>query len=103
MTDKEVFDKAIEIAKSKGLHDFEHLFVKPIDVIRSNDFAKAFWGEQRYVMTCCGRDSEVAWPECIYCGHNEPAIRIIDGWQYHLKKMSLKENSIDYLRKFVEP
>jgi hypothetical protein len=104
MKDKEVLQKAIEMAIENG-YDKELKFVAdfkennpfvivfrldretdPTDlntVIFSHDFAKAFWGEKR-----TEKQGSINVPVNL-------------GWQYHLQQMVLEENPIDYLRKFM--
>jgi hypothetical protein len=112
MTDKEVLQKAIEMAIENG-YDKELKFVAdfkennpfvivfrldretdPTDlntVIFSHDFAKAFWGE--------GFDPEIT--EYVEYPNGAVEQEGVISWVYHLQQMVLEENPIDYLRKFV--
>jgi len=88
MTNKQIFEKAIEKA---GLTDSElHWDLKDIEGRRmseftlrgfllSHDFAKALWGQN------LREDTNFKWRE----------------WQYHLKQMVLEEDPIKYLEKYV--
>lgn len=96
MTDKEVLQRAIEIAGKNGYHakfsernciDKYTIFKKYYKIIFSHDFAKAFWGE--------GDNDQV----CKTCDHYVSMDKL---WQYHLQQMVLKPNPIDYLREFVD-
>jgi len=124
MTDKEVLQKAIEIAiKNKwmdGYTDWNIFSVNdspfPLggyyinfhraspfeygmsvnDIIFSHDFAKAFFGDGENM----NREfDDFGSPTYRYsCGSffNKPE------WQYHLQNMVLHKNPIDYLRIFTE-
>jgi len=102
MTDKEVLQKAIEIAIKNGYKepfmfgmgsDFSLDKFHVFKLYFSHDFAKAFFGEPKDI---------------------SPADIIMDnktlgyipyytrGWQYHLRQMVLEEKPIDYLRKFID-
>ena len=100
MTDKEVLQKAIEIAIENGwvLRPYLKPRVPSIEVIDSmiktkrymvdvfsHDFAKAFWDE----------DTRPA-----YLKRNETPKYNYE-WEYNLMMMVLEENPIDYLRKFI--
>jgi hypothetical protein len=116
MKDKEVLQKAIEIA-------MENSFKKPLnkvevsefnnklnvlfwkgkwftinesyrleEVIFSHDFAKAFWGDNYSENITKYFEYENG------CVEQESVLN----WVYHLQQMVLEENPIDYLRKFIE-
>jgi hypothetical protein len=112
MKDKEVLQKAIEIAIKNGMSAntidkgtfFQIYWLNKgrkgskIDkvgysvkdcygLIFSHSFAKAFWGE--------GDNDKV----CKSCDHYVAMDKI---WQYHLQEMVLEENPINYLRKFID-
>tara|TARA_R110002020_G_scaffold351989_1_gene565164 strand:+ start:127 stop:489 length:363 start_codon:yes stop_codon:yes gene_type:complete len=114
MEDKEVLQKAIEIAIRNGMtlrnptsksmsgdtiqesSSFTEKFEVPISLstIFSHDFAKAFWG--------CGSfmTSEI---RNIYKGRSIiVGIKEMPKWRFHLQEMVLEENPIDYLRKFID-
>lgn len=104
MTDKEVLQKAIEIAIDNGLTEPQRsgvirvLFiingkmVSERDLIFSHDFAKAFWGWH-----CSENRTE-------YVTYSNGAVEqeAVINWMYHLQQMVLEENPIDYLRKFIK-
>ena len=121
MEDKEVLQKAIEIATVKnGSFQYVSVFNEEIEtsignnqmpivcynfpefkksiecskekLIFSHDFAKAFWGE--------GYDDEITEMVVFPTGHEEEEYVI--KWMYHLQQMVLEENPIDYLRKFID-
>lgn len=98
MTDKEIFKKAVFMAKDKGMKRPFNIpiastgeWVVPIDfgrecdawIILSSNFAKAFWGEEEEKLDMMG---EI----------------VLQKWKHHLQQMVLEENPIDYLRKFVK-
>jgi hypothetical protein len=119
ISDKEVLQKAIEIAIENG-YKLPSVFGmgEPYDSDRfqvfkgyfSHDFAKAFWGEEDPL------NKELVFPE--------PSKKNYDGklseqmwfdeigktfipsnpkcWRGHLQRMVLEENPIDYLRKFIK-
>jgi hypothetical protein len=110
MKDKEVLQKAIEIAIENGYDKLKNLEMimtmdkyldiavnEPHALIFSHDFAKAFWGEgnlEGEVFEDNMWDSEFSnHYGVIYKGKS---------WQYHLQQMVLCDNPIDYLRKFIE-
>jgi hypothetical protein len=67
-----------------------------MDIIFSNDFAKAFWGEEIAHYTSVD----------VMRGYH-PKIRLyqerweVEEYKYHLQQMVLEENPINYLRKFI--
>lgn len=108
MKDKEVLQKAIEIAIdngwSQGFNFKEDLRYEynPISlecqvkiIVFSHDFAKAFWGE--------GENQNREFDD-----FGSPTYKYSNGsffsipeWQHHLQQMVLCSNPIDYLRKFI--
>lgn len=113
MTDKEVFKKAIEIAIENGMKPLERdtkkvegRWVVPKDkgvndmnIIFSHEFAKAFWGEEPYRGWVRFYDKDYVVDKKVLPEFEETPIK---EWQYHLQKMVLCENPIDYLRKFID-
>lgn len=121
MTDNEIIKKAINKAVKNGWLDESDLIIKPkehyikikkdggcihdsemfddykyvkIDsitsLIFSHPFAKAFWGEgTRYI-------------DCIDIERGEHLCTNIKNWQYHLTKMVLEENPLQYLVEFLK-
>lgn len=114
MTDKEVLQKAIEIAIGNGYRvQYYKSFVfsdeigqnpnyekyenrVDLSMVFSHDFAKAFFSEfiekyggaRKYSMdTHYATRGESSW---------------LEDWEYHLMMMVRKSNPIDYLRKFVD-
>lgn len=61
----------------------------------NHDFAKAFWGED--IPT---EDAERYSLDIHYYSSGESFF--LNNWQYHLSKMVLEKDPIDYLRKFIE-
>lgn len=107
LTDKEVLQKAISIAMDNNPnyecygHDRLTAFLPKANIIDfrgiifSHDFAKAFWGEK---LLCweCGTELEGGSESC--CGWQIPKFE----WRGRLQEMVIRENPIDYLRKFIE-
>jgi hypothetical protein len=115
LTDKEVLEKAIEIAIENGYKEpmntvdvseddykFTILiwkvpwftmgdFFKTEEVIFSHDFAKAFWG--------ITQTSIVNYDDAIM--ERPYSFELGFTWQRHLMKMVIEPNPIDYLRKFI--
>tara|TARA_R110000751_G_scaffold40865_2_gene96438 strand:- start:128 stop:448 length:321 start_codon:yes stop_codon:yes gene_type:complete len=100
MKDKEVLQKAIEIAIGNG---WKHLYSDNITsetcdllvktkrymtFLFSHDFAKAFWGSE---CTETGVCYDTSFGGAVY----------MDAWEHHLQQMVLEENPINYLRKFI--
>jgi hypothetical protein len=59
-------------------------------VIFSHDFAKAFWGEERW---SCGNKNG--------CTHYPDEDHRIHGWRYHLQQMVIEKDPIKYLERFL--
>ena len=57
------------------------------NIIFSHNFAKAFWGEDDWILSV-NKDGEMG-------------VESIKEWQYHLQQMVLEENPINYFRKFI--
>ncbi len=67
-------------------------------MIFSHEFAKAFWGEEVEDVRC-SYCIEVDYPSCSVC-KDEVEVELAE-WQYHLQKMVLCEEPLDYLKKFL--
>jgi hypothetical protein len=113
MKDKEVLQKAIEIAKNNG-YELPSVFGvgEPYDSDRfkvwklffSHDFAKAFWGEEPFDGFKNYFDNGYRFtfkPLYEMCENPEEAKKTDAEWKAHLQQMVLFDNPIDYLRKFV--
>ena len=104
MKDKEVLQKAIEVAAKKGSVTASNYEIRMSQqggygsrvvcmmACFSHDFAKAFWGEGEKCLE----------PNLKRVGVGQYLTEDIQSWQYHLQQMVLEDNPIDYLRKFVE-
>jgi len=114
MTDKEVLQRAIEIAQENGYHPpmvinfnkSETPYINlelPYWVIFGHNFAKALWGDKPFDGRLEIRDSNLGIISLVVKGNefNHEEIKKIS-WMVHLQQMVLKENPIDYLRKFIE-
>jgi len=110
LTDKEVLQKAIEIALENGLQTKDvnyYTFNRFIGAVENGDysmidsfdcynlifshyFAKAFFPKKIAKMVWYIDDlTPYSFEDC-------------ESWKVHLMKMVLEENPIDYLRKFVD-
>ena len=116
MTDKEVLQKAIEIAIENGLKTKDvnyYTFNRMVgdvmfddvrkdswamldtydcyNLLFSHDFAKAFWGEGS------------SWlHEVAKSVSKQDEAETMKDWEVNLQQMVLEENPIDYLRKFIK-
>lgn len=132
MTDKEILEKTLGKVIDKGYEpDFfvgddcetiqEYMvvieeycfdcFYREIlpTIIFDHDFAKAFWGEEKYVdanmvdLTTENNQDEYsnAFEDSISLdGHFE--YRTLPTWQYHLQIMVLEKEPLKYLEKFLD-
>ena len=106
MSDKEILTKAIEKAADNGWKDFDGkgsyldidfpgvmvgLF-RWREFIFSHDFAKAFWGKNKYCS--CGYKLNDGDSRCR--GHFE-----LEKWEYELREIVLEKNPIKYLEHFL--
>lgn len=100
MEDREVLQKAIDLAQKNGYyvkfslrHNLEDymVFRKYYVIIFSHDFAKAFWG--------LTQTSIVNYDNAIM--ERPYSFELGFTWQRHLMNMVLEERPIDYLRKFI--
>jgi len=112
MTDREILKKAFEKAYKENFADdiFEHDVIDYhadgsltedqylLDIF-SEDFAKAFWGEE-IIDTGLSTDKDIFVPGVgdVYSGdaYELPA------WQYHLQQMVLEKDRLKYLEKFLK-
>ena len=102
LTDKDTVADLLMIATSKGSKVAKQYFKRinegndwsPVTVVRmccfTHDFAKAFWGEEQSVS-----------PTVTRTGVGQYSMGDQKDYEYHLQKMVLCKNPIDYLRKFV--
>ena len=102
MTDKEVLQKAIEIAIKNGYKEpfvfgmgssFSLDKFQIFKLYFSHDFAKNFFGD--------GNINSIGYESYKVC-RNILCNTSLTFWQYHLQQMVLEEKPIDYLRKFIE-
>jgi hypothetical protein len=108
MTDKEVLQKAIEIAIENG-YKYHNPIGLGIDERQfqfrfnrsyfSHDFAKAFWGDKTY--RGFFKLYEKGYSTCMVKSLPEFYDNPLMEWQYHLQQMVLCSNPIDYLRQFL--
>lgn len=102
MTDKEVLQKAIEIAMGNGYKepfmfgmgsDFSLDKFHVFKLYFSHDLAKAFFEEH----------AEYSPEDLVKFNKHYGYLPMVEtGWQHHLQQMVIEENPIDYLRKFIE-
>jgi len=120
MTDKEVLQKAIEIAIDNGYRNRIMMngsgnsiimengdLITPNHLILSHEFAKAFFGNKTHKKNSCDIIDNCTCGELTYHyyeTYEKGEVRNCTEycWQYHLQQMVLEENPIDYLRKFIE-
>ena len=120
--DEGILHKAIEKAVRNG-YDLKLVRVEGHTVVESrydtefewhyttlifgHDFAKAFWGEGKTWVCSCGYSGEYktdkdGWPDNPHpCDHGSYGHTVI-AWQYHLQRMVLEEDPLQYLAKFLE-
>lgn len=109
MTDKEILKKAFkkalkedyneEVADLFDVEDFLHAKADVLntpDGIFSHKFAKVFWGED-FINddNVCKDEDQDSFLVDAYVNSN---MKI---WQYHLQRMVLEENPVEYLKKFL--
>jgi hypothetical protein len=122
MTNKEILNSAIKKATKNGykvpdcpqtndgftidwdetLEDSSIYFA----IIFSDDFAKAFWGEEiieRRYEEGSYEEENTDFGGIFLCPYEEGAVIRYKGifWKYHLQKMVLEENPLLYLKKFL--
>lgn len=80
------------------------------EIIFSHDFAKAFWGEEKwnfgYKVTLHNDKSKEGWKwwkhKTTSWDFKSSEIKMwLPAWQYHLQQMVLEEDLIKYLEKFI--
>jgi len=115
MTNKQIVKKAIEKAIKNGYANHldkarKALFIFEVmdklsafDIIFSHDFAKAFFGEEEWWEE--SHDNGKTWEEtcfepvaCRCMGHLS---KYHHNWKYHLSEMSLEEEPLKYIEKFI--
>ena len=105
MEDKEVLQKAIEVAIENGYRPtvcYDKLGAEGLDpvqvrgIILSRRFGIYFFGEGKHNMTPIEVVKEVR--EIGFEAHME---RLKKDWQFHLQQMVLCPSPIDYLREFL--
>jgi hypothetical protein len=103
MTDKEIFDKAVDkvydntgqakLIKGAFLSMSKYL-------IFDHSFAKAFWGEETvYLHDNVPVDGLCS--ECYRKQSNKAVQFAKPAWQYHLQQMVLKEEPLKYLKRYL--
>lgn len=120
MTNREIFEKAINKAKEHGFsfndYQFEHFLsvvikkhgINTIDgnflhgLLLSHDFAKAFWGMCKICKDCGSEGVQLATGGyfCLDCRvfHKHSSL---EKWQYHLQQMVIEKEPLKYLEKFL--
>lgn len=109
MTDKEILEKSITRARGYKYSCIVFPDIMMLDnnyyrLIFSHDFAKAFWGEEKYKHWCEGYSEEVVenipekYKNC-KLGENWKVYQPI--WKYHLQQMVLEKEPLKYLKKFL--
>ena len=113
MTNKEILQKAIDKSYDNGFDlceffqiesmsslDYDYYLEELIKskghyiIIFSHDFAKAFWGEEKYDRYC---ECNLEYPPKHYYADKET----LKNWQYHLQQMVLEGEPLKYLEKFL--
>jgi len=93
MTNEQILTKAIEKAQNNGWDDPPlKVWVNEVGtdvaarfIIFSYSFAQAFWGEEKE-----------GW-----IGYDWKVPQQVKHWEYHLSKMVLEEEPLQYLKKFI--
>jgi len=100
MTNEQILKKAIEKAKDNGW-ETNIISVNPgcesVLSIFSHSFAKALWGEE-WLCSGCGRT--LSTDGCVGIARPHHLYTVIS-WQYHLRNMVIKEDPIQYLKKYL--
>ena len=115
MTNKEILYQAIEKAEKNGFkycwerhvysHKNWHYDVNllhqeyPVIVIFSHEFAKAFFGGEKFDDYDYDRAKDSLWVDNELYGPNVEFIG--KAWQYHLQQIVLKKEPLKYLEKFL--
>ena len=76
------------------------------DLFFNHNFAKAFFGDQEVCAKCGKTLKKTDWDSnsCSSCGHNieEQEYGYIENWAFHLKRMVISTNIIEYLDGFLK-
>ena len=116
MTDKEILQKAIEIAMENGMSRHYNWMLSVLkdwlgdikngsigsyenefhinEIIFSHDFAKAFWGNDGIVL------GSYQYPDPKTNESIKKSNNLVT-YKYHLQQMVLEENPIQYLKKYI--
>jgi len=106
MNNEDILTKAMEKAVYEDVEEtikFHNMVMgkRYYEIIFSQRFAKAFWGEGVYepdgvkIDNCpCGREDE-------HEGKEEHRKAYLQVWQYHLQQMVLEEEPLKYIEKFI--
>ncbi len=118
MNDREILSNAIDKAIANGFkfrfYDKDFILDNleddnlPIEscyiIIFSHSFAKAFWGDEKYV----NKELIEMDKEEFYNDYDDNATldgnyfyQILSTWEYHLQQMVLEEEPIKYLEKYL--
>jgi hypothetical protein len=73
-------------------------YQNPIAIIFTQDFAKAFWGEEDWTRVAYTLFANP--PQSRGNILTEP--KLLKPWQYHLQQMVLEENPLEYLTQFLD-
>lgn len=116
MTDKQILNSAIEQANKNmsngmkftiGLANFISTELDCYHIIFDHNFAKAFWGTN----TTNQLGTDVSYTDPLKAlaiaagckdGIKPDGINLFEAWEYHIQKMVLKENKIQYLKQFLK-
>ena len=106
MTDEEILRKALEKAHSVDkellgkLIEISEMNVHPY-ILFNHSFAEAFWGENKDKDYKYTSQSMYNFGEEFETEDFQGAHWIETPWKYHLMKMALEENPIDYIKQFI--
>jgi len=111
----EILRKVIDKARKNGWefkhtgwnYMYEWMSTQPYAVggfLFSHDFARAFWGKKEV----CNYDGSPIldtdkgkYAHCELNNHHGWEVEFLESWQYHLQKMVLYENPLEYIEKFI--
>jgi hypothetical protein len=118
---EEILTKAIAIAKRNGFDISDEFFTEvPVELwiregqdfyyslIFDKGFAKSFWGEEEYVEAEEDKSSEESEeinleiydnPIAFLMGNKRKIL--LPSWQFHLMQMSLSNDPLEYISKFI--
>lgn len=101
MTNEEILKKAmLKVGMDPKSFDWERMLDNHgyFDIIFSHDFAKAFWGEKdAWVYSPFGDEVK----ERVEDLHNTYPAFVGPSWQFHLQRMVLEPEPLQYLAKFL--